>query len=132
MALKLLVKPNERLFVGSGSILIVSDTTVTIIVDGDMPVLRETDYLPPENANTPARSFYLTLQSMYLSGDIEGARDSVLNRAKIFLEASPSDSAAIAEISDRLDGELYKAIKLARALVQKNERAEDWATVIST
>lgn len=132
MALKLLVKPNEKLFVGSGSILVVADTTVTIIVDGDMPVLREADYLPLESARTPVRRFYFTLQSMYLSGDVERERDNLHSRARELLQASPNDSAALKEISDRLDGALYKAIKLARALVQKYEHAENWAAVITS
>ena len=68
MPLKIELKPNERLIVGSA--LITNDKERTrIFIDGNVPILREKYILTEEQANTPCKKVYYVLQKMYLAKD---------------------------------------------------------------
>src|SRR5690606_24725730 len=69
MTLKVELKPGERIVVGR-SLITNGSSRSRLIIEGEEPVLRERDILTPETANTPARRIYLTVQLMYLRGDI--------------------------------------------------------------
>ena len=69
MALKVELKPNERIIIGSCVITNVDQRARLLIEGENTPVLREKDILTPATANTPAKLIYLAVQLMYLSPD---------------------------------------------------------------
>src|SRR5689334_12894374 len=69
MALKVELKPHERIIIGA---CVITNTyqRARLLIDGDrIPILREKDILTPETADTPAKLIYLSVQLMYLSPD---------------------------------------------------------------
>ena len=69
MALKVELKPNERIIIGA-CVVTNTDQRARLLIDGDkIPILREKDILTPETADTPAKLIYLSVQLMYLSPD---------------------------------------------------------------
>lgn len=69
MALKVELKPNERIIIGA-CVITNTDQRARLLIDGDkIPILREKDILTPETADTPAKLVYLAVQLMYLSPD---------------------------------------------------------------
>ena len=69
MALKVELKPNERIIIGA-CVVTNTDQRARLLIDGDrIPILREKDILTPETADTPAKLVYLAVQLMYLSPD---------------------------------------------------------------
>jgi flagellar biosynthesis repressor protein FlbT len=117
MALKVELKPNERIIVGT--VVIRNDVQRTrLFIEGEAPILREKDILTAGSADTPARKIYLALQLMYLSQDIGGHHETYFGLVQEFLGAAPSALAIVAEINNRiLNGELYKALKAAKRLI---------------
>jgi flagellar protein FlbT len=117
MALKVELKPNERIIVGT--VVIRNDVQRTrLFIEGEAPILREKDILTAGSADTPARRIYLALQLMYLSQDIGGHHETYFGLVQEFLGAAPSALAIVAEINNRiLNGELYKALKAAKRLI---------------
>ena len=117
MALRVELKPDERLIVG-GTVIRNGDTRARFVVEGRAPILREKDILTPETARSPARKVYLAVQLMYLSEEVAAHHDLYFTLVRAFLAAAPSATPIVAEIDSRILGnDLYKALKAAKRLI---------------
>ncbi|MEM6383893.1 MAG: flagellar biosynthesis repressor FlbT [Pseudomonadota bacterium] len=121
MALKVELKPGERIIIGD--CVITNDKQRTrLFIDGKSPILREKDILTPETANTPAKRVYLTVQLMYLDGNVDNHADAFVELLGDYLKAAPSSAAIVERINNKiLTGELYKALREAKALISHEE-----------
>ncbi|WNJ92537.1 flagellar biosynthesis repressor FlbT [Bosea sp. 685] len=117
MALKVELKPNERIIIGQ--VVIRNDEQRTrFFIDGDAPILREKDILTAASADTPAKKIYLAIQLMYLAQDPTREHDIYFELVRDFVQAAPSSLPHIHEINNRiLSGDLYKALKAAKKLI---------------
>jgi flagellar protein FlbT len=117
MALKVELKPHERIIVGT-VVIRADDQRTRLFIEGDAPILREKDILTPQTADTPAKKIYLVVQLMYLSQDAGPHHALYFELVSQFIEAAPSAVPYVAEINNRiLSGDLYKALKVAKKLV---------------
>lgn len=66
--LKLAIKPGEKIYIGRSTLLIRADTTVTVYIDGDQPVLKDREAIDPDMAEMPLQKLHLLLQEIYLHG----------------------------------------------------------------
>ncbi len=122
MALKVELKPNERIIVGT-AIIRNGGERARLFIEGQAPILREKDILTPATATTPARRVYLAVQLIYLSNSNTTDHELYFQLVTEFLSAAPSSLPIVAEINNRiLNGELYKAMKAARELVAYEEK----------
>lgn len=117
MALKVELKPNERIIIGS--VVIRNDEQRTrFFIEGDAPILREKDILTPATADSPAKKIYLAIQLMYLAGDATHQHEVYFQLVRDFLQAAPSALPHVSEINNCiLSSELYKALKSAKKLI---------------
>jgi len=122
MALKVELKPNERIIIGSCVITNV-DQRARLLIEGDrIPVLREKDILTPATANTPAKLIYLAVQLMYLSPDPQAHHLTYFNLIRDMLSAAPSAWPVIEGINNHiLNGDFYKALKESKKLIAHEE-----------
>ncbi len=122
MALKVELKPGERIIIGRS--MITNDSQRTrLYIEGSAPILRERDILTPETADTPAKRIYLAVQLMYLSEDIPKFQSEFSSLSQQFVEAVPSATAIVAEIGNLvLSGFLYKALKEAKSLIDYEQK----------
>ncbi len=117
MALKVELKPGERIIVGT-AVLRNGDTRTRFYIDGDAPILRERDILTESTADSPAKKIYFAVQLMYLSGELSGANEFYFPLVHDFLTAAPSALPILDEINNLvLGGELYKGLKAAKGLI---------------
>jgi flagellar protein FlbT len=117
MALKVELKPNERIIIGN-SVIRNGEQRTRFFIEGDAPILREKDILTPATADTPAKKVYLAVQLMYLQNDLSTHNEIYFPLVRDFLGAAPSAMPLIAEINNRiLSGDLYKALRSAKKLV---------------
>jgi flagellar protein FlbT len=117
MALKVELKPHERIIIGT-AVITNGETRIRFFIDGDAPILREKDILTPATADTPAKAIYFALQLMYLQPDIEAQQKLYLDLVRDFLEAAPSALPIVDDINEKvLSGDYYKALRTARDLV---------------
>jgi flagellar protein FlbT len=117
MALKVELKPNERIIVGN-AVIRNGEQRTRFFIEGDAPILREKDILTPSSAETPAKKIYLAVQLMYLNNDLSSHNKIYFPLVRDFLSAAPSAMPIIADINNRiLSGDLYKALKSAKKLV---------------
>lgn len=132
MALKVELKPGERIIIGD--CVITNDAQRTrLFIEGKTPILREKDILSAESADTPAKRVYFAVQLMYLDSDVDKHTESFLSLTQDFLGASPSSAAILERINNRiLTGDLYKALKEAKALISHEEERLNHANIGSS
>ena len=67
----------------------------------------------------PAKRIYLSVQLMYIEGDISNGRETYFSLINDFLAAVPSAAEIVNEINNEiLTGALYKALKAAHRLIE--------------
>lgn len=117
MALKVELKPHERIIIGT-VVIRADDQRTRLFIEGEAPILREKDILTAKTATSPAKRIYLAVQLMYLDGDVAKHHEIYFTLVREFLEAVPSSGLLMAELNNRiLSGDLYKALKAARRLI---------------
>jgi flagellar biosynthesis repressor protein FlbT len=126
MALKVELKPHERIIIGS-CVVTNTDQRARLLIDGDkIPILREKDIMTPAIADTPAKLVYLAVQLMYISPDPEINHGTYFNLIRDIVTAAPSAWPIIEGINiNILSGDLYQALKQARKLVAYEKKLLD-------
>lgn len=118
MALKVELKPGERIIIGD-SVITNDNQRTRLFIEGQAPILREKDILTPTTADTPAKRVYLAVQLMYLSTDLEKIQESYFALVNDIVKAAPSTIPYVTRISNAiLSGSFYKALKEARKLIE--------------
>ena len=123
MALKVELKPNERIIIGA-CVITNTDQRARLLIDGDrIPILREKDILTPDTADTPAKLIYLAVQLMYLSPDPMAHHPTYFSLVRDILTAIPSAWPFIESINNFiLNGDLYHALKESKRLIGHEEK----------
>lgn len=118
MSLKVELKPGERLIVGN-CVITNSDQRTRLFIDGKAPILREKDILTAETANSPAKRIYFAVQLMYIHEDVAKLSEDYFKLVNDIISAAPSTIRIVDEINNEiLTGQLYKALKAAKKLIQ--------------
>lgn len=117
MALRLTLKPNERVIIG-GAAIRNGESRAELLIESEVPILRERDILSPGKVRTPCERIYLALQLMYV--DPERAAEHRLMFQSLVgdvLTAAPSMAPPVCEIVNLVGaGRLYQALKSAQSL----------------
>jgi flagellar protein FlbT len=117
VALKIELKPNERILLGD-CVITNADQRTRFVIDGSLPVLREKDIMSLGRANSLAKLVYLAVQFIYLAKRPQDHHALYFQLADEFLRRAPSARPHIETISDRISkGEPYKALKDAKKLI---------------
>ena len=118
MSLKVELKPGERLIVGN-CVITNSDQRTRLFIDGKAPILREKDILTADTANSPAKRIYFAVQLMYIHEDTAKLSEDYFKLINDIISAAPSTIRIVDEINNEiLTGQLYKALKAAKKLIQ--------------
>ncbi len=121
MSLKVELKAGERFIVGD-CVITNTDQRARLLIDGEVPILRERDILTPKTADTPAKRIYFCIQTMYLSKTPSDHHETYFQLVRDIVQAAPSTWSYIENINNHiLTGEMYKALKQARKLIAYEE-----------
>lgn len=117
MALIIDLKPQERIIIGNA--LITNDASrARLHIEGQAPILREKDIMREEEATSPCKRIYLTIQLMYLAADPKPLHEIYFQQVRDIQTAAPSTTPMFLKINEHiLDGHYYKALKEARNLI---------------
>ena len=118
MPLKISLKPQERLILG-GAVVRNGEASVRLLVENEVPILREKDILSEAAANTPCRRIYFVIQLMYVD-DKNLAEHHKLYWTLVAdaLGAAPSLARFIDPISHQVvEKNYYPALKIARQMI---------------
>jgi flagellar protein FlbT len=122
MALKLSLKPQERMIVG-GTVITNGNSKTELIIENEVPLLREKDIMSEADANSPTRRIYFCIQLMYVDGEnLRIHHDKYWELVRDLVDAAPSLLGIIDQISELIVGnQYYQALKLAKALINYEE-----------
>lgn len=128
MALKVEIKPGERIIIG-GSVVTNNGHRARLQIEGEAPILREKDVMRPEDADTPCKRIYLVVQMMYLADDPKEHFDLYFDLIRDVLRAAPSTAPQIDKVNAQiLSGSYYKALKEAAQLIAYEKELMEHAT----
>ena len=119
MALKISLKPYERIIIG-GAVLQNGGARSDFVIENSVPILREKDIMGLNDANSPCRRIYFTIQLMYVDDkNIEEHRATYWILVKDVTNAAPSTVGLIDQISEHiLHDRYYQALKLTNKLIE--------------
>lgn len=129
MPLKLTLKPHERVILG-GAVVTNGTSTCHLLIENNVPILRQSDILSESQANTPCRRIYFVIQLIYIDQAQSAELQPVFwELARDVLEAAPSMKNLISRISQFIiENKMYQALKAARKLIQYEEELINNAT----
>jgi len=117
MALKVELKPNERILIGD-SVVTNCNQRSWLVIEGASPILREKDILTAVSADTPAKRIYLAVQLMYTARDPRAHHEVYFGLVREIVQAAPSTWGFVENINNQiLTGNLYKALREAKKLI---------------
>jgi flagellar protein FlbT len=117
MALKVELKPGERIILGD-CVITNADQRARLVINGNVPILREKDIMTPEAADSPAKRIYLVVQLMYTSRDAQQHHQLYFTLVRDIVQAAPSTWPYIESINNQiLRADMYKALKEAKKLI---------------
>lgn len=121
MGLKVELKPGERIIIGE-CVVTNDDHRTRLVIDGNVPILREKDILTAKTADSPAKRLYLSVQLMYTSRDPRPYHQTYFALVQDLVKAVPNFWPNIEAINNKiLTGEMYNALKLARQLIAEEQ-----------
>jgi len=128
MGLKVELKPGERFILGE-CLVTNGDQRTRLLIEGQAAILREKDIMTTEQADTPAKRIYLVVQLMYTSRDPAMHHETYFSLMRDLVQAAPSAWAHVVDVSNHiLAGEMYKALKSAKALIAYEKELLDHAS----
>ncbi len=112
------LKPDEKIIVGQFVLTFRGAHRAKLHIEGDGPIMRESEVMKPEEAVTPAKRLYLLAQGMYLSGDLAKGQDAFFALARDIVAAAPSATPFIAAAGEHLlAGRMFKALRELKSLI---------------
>jgi flagellar protein FlbT len=131
MALKVELKPNERIIIGN-CVITNTDQRARLLIDGDkVPILREKDIMTPESADTVAKLVYLAVQLMYIAPNPQANHGAYFSLVREIVTAVPNAWRVIEGINNSiLSGDLYRALKEAKKLIAYEKKLLDQNEVL--
>ena len=118
MPLKISLKPRERLILG-GAVVRNGPAASQLLVENEVPILRERDILSERNADSPCRRIYFAIQLMYVDErNLPEHHHLYWMLMRDLLAAAPSTARLADEMNSLvLERKYYAALKAARQLI---------------
>ncbi|UCG06559.1 MAG: flagellar biosynthesis repressor FlbT [Desulfobacterales bacterium] len=119
MALKITLKPNERMIIG-GAVVNNGGTRTDFTIENTVPLLRQKDIMSEKEANSPSRRLYFAIQLMYIDQhNVVAYHNAYWSIVQDIVKAAPSVLGLIDQISELILGnQYYQALKLAKTLIE--------------
>ena len=123
MALKLVLKPGERVVINQ-AVIVNGKDKAELVLENRAVVLRERDIMVEKEANSPARRIYFLIQMLYLFPEKTAVYQEKFNvHLREFIQAVPSATPIGLEIGEMIiRGNHYAALKACRKLVAYEEK----------
>lgn len=118
MALKITLKPHERMVIG-GAVVTNGNTKCNLLVENKVPILREKDIMNEKDADSPCRRIYFAIQLMYIDEEnLITHHNTYWKLVQDVVKAAPSTLGLIDQISEQiLSSRYYQALKLTGKLI---------------
>ena len=119
MALKITLKPGERMVIGGAVVTNGNSASCDLVIENRTPILRQKDILTEEKADSPCRRIYLAVQLMYIDeANLSTYHKAFWELAGDLVKAVPRTVGLVDAISEMiLQRNYYQALKLTKRLI---------------
>lgn len=119
MPLRIKLPSKERIII-NGAVLENAGEATTIILHNRADILRRKEVMSEEDAGSPARRIYYTLQCAYMfENERAQYKQMALEFLKQYASAAPSAAALVDKIRESIDSDkLYNALRATHPLMQ--------------
>lgn len=125
MPLKLTLKPNEKVLIGT-AVIANGPGKAEFVVLNRVPVVRQKDIIAEEDANTPSKRLYIAILNMYINPENERQfHPMYFALLRQMIDMTPDERLIdlVIDVSKRIiAGNHYQALKLCRKLIDYEER----------
>jgi flagellar biosynthesis repressor protein FlbT len=127
MALKITLKPKERMIIG-GAVITNGDKKNDFFIENKVPVLRRKDIMGVKDADSPGSRIYFIIQLMYIDeANLEKHYKTYWKLVRDFVKTAPNILGLIDRISEHiLSARYYQALKLSRELTGHEQGETDY------
>ncbi len=126
--LKITLKPNEKMIVGGAVITNGNIKNTDLIIENNVPILRQKDILSEKDATSPCSRIYFLIQLMYIDEEnIATHQHTYWKLVRELLDAVPRLTGHIDQINENiLSGNYYRALKLASELIDYEQEVLEY------
>jgi flagellar protein FlbT len=119
MALKITLKPNEKMIVSGAVVTNGNAKNTDLIIENNVPVLRQKDIISEKDATSPCSRIYFIIQLMYIDEEnLSDHQPIYWKLVRELLDAVPRLAGHIDQINENiLGGNFYRALKLASEMI---------------
>jgi flagellar protein FlbT len=125
MPLKIMLKPGEKIIL-NGAVITNGDRKTEFVVNNDVTLMREKDVMTAEQANSPSKRLYFTIQCMYMRGSLDTSKEYhhlFHTYLSDWLNACPSTIAICMDIGESvLSEDFWQAMKACKKLMEHEEK----------
>ena len=120
MALKLTLKPQERIILGGAVVRNAGVRPALLLIENEVAILRERHILCEKDANTPAKRLYFSIQLMYVDRpNADATRPLYLALLRDLSQEAPSMRAVLRSVSAAVEhDDYYEALRHAWGAIQ--------------
>ncbi len=124
MALKISLKPHERIIIGE-AVIENGDSRTNLSIENNVPILRGKDIMREAEADSPCKRIYFVIQLMYINEkNILQHHSLYWQLVKEVINAAPGTLPMIDQISRQILGKrYYQALKLVKELIEYEQEA---------
>ena len=122
MPLKITLKPKEQMII-DGAVVRNAGLTAHLLIENDVPILREKDILTENDAQSPCRQIYFAIQLMYIDEqNLTTYYEAYWKLIKEIVKILPGAVGLVDQINECIiSRKYYQALKLANQLIDFEE-----------
>ena len=122
MPLKITLKPKEQMII-DGAVVRNAGLTAHLLIENDVPILREKDILAENDAQSPCRQIYFAIQLMYIDEqNLTTYYEAYWKLVKDIVKILPGAVGLVDQINECIiSRKYYQALKLTNQLIDFEE-----------
>jgi len=122
MPLKIILRPKEQMII-DGAVVRNAGVTANLLIENDVPILREKDILTENSVQTPCQRIYFIIQLMYIDEqNLNSYYQVYWKLIKELVKAVPSIVGIVDQINELIiSRKYYQALKTANMLIDFEE-----------
>jgi flagellar protein FlbT len=119
MGLKITLKPHEKMIIGGTVVANGNEKKTELIIENNVPVLREKDIISEKDATSPCSRIYFIVQLMYIDEEnLVTHQQTYWKLVRELIDVVPRLAGHIDWMNEHiLGGNYYRALKLAGELI---------------
>jgi flagellar protein FlbT len=103
-----------------GAVIQNGDAKCELLIENTVPLLRDKDIIKEEEADSPSRCIYFTIQLMYIDGEnLATYHNAYWKLVRELVDAAPTTLGLIDRINEKIvSNQYYQALKIAKELIE--------------